>query len=124
MKTIQHFINFIVLSVLFVVSVSAGNVTFSDHLIEYPIEDTATVQAASSYHHHLFIGANVPSIVHLSAPERSRLTTDHYYFHTTGLLNRSSYLTLNQGSKTIKYDYIFIHHSFIKDIIFPFHSFW
>ena len=98
--------------------------TFSDHLIEYPIEDTATVEATSSYHHQLFIGADVQSIVHLSVPERSRLTTDHYSYHTNGLLNRSAYLSINQGGKTLDYDYIFIHNSFIKYIIFPFHSFW
>ncbi|MEO9952194.1 hypothetical protein [Nonlabens sp.] len=124
MKTFQHFINFIALSVLFIVSVSAGNVTFSDHLIEYPIEDTATVEATSYYHHHLLIGADVQSIVHLAAPERSRLTTDHFSYHAYGLLNKSSFLSIKEGSKNVSYDYIFIHHSLIKDIIFPFHSFW
>lgn len=112
------------LSVLFIVSVSAGNVTFSDYSSNYTLEQESTVEAKSNYELHLHLGTEVQSILGLSRPDILRLSQDRHLFNTDGLLSRSTYLSLNQGGKTVDYDYIFIHNSFIKDIIFPFHSFW
>ena len=115
---------FIALSVLFTVTVSAGNLTFLENSIDNPVDKVHSVQAKSSFGMYLLIDSEAESVVSVSQPDTLPLSYDEDSPKTNGLQFRSHKLSLIQGSKSQNYDYIFLNNSFSKDIIFPFHSFW
>lgn len=123
MKLFKHIILFLVLSVLFKVTVSAENLSLTETSIDNSVKNDHSAQSISSLGIHFYIGTEVESLVSISQPEHLPLV-DVELSKKDGLLNRSLKLSLAFGSSFQNYARNFFNISFIKEIIFPFHSFW
>jgi hypothetical protein len=123
LKTFKHITAFLVLSLLFKVSVSAGNVSFSKISVGNSVENQK-VQSLSNVGMYLYIDTEAELVVGESQPDILPLSFDEDIRKSDGLLKRSKKLSLAVGCALQNYDRDFFNKSFTKEIIFPFHSFW
>ncbi|WP_142784046.1 hypothetical protein [Changchengzhania lutea] len=124
MKMFKYIIGFLFLSVLFKVSVSTENVSFSEIPIHNSVEKSHGVQSLSTMGMYLYIDTEAESLVSISHPDNLPLSCDDEISKTDGLLHRSRKLSLAYGNTLQNYNRDFFNKSFNKEIIFPFHSFW
>ncbi|WP_438711506.1 hypothetical protein ACSTS3_01965 [Aquimarina muelleri] len=124
MKTFKNIICFILLSVLFKISISAKNTSFSEISIDNSIEKNHSVQSLLNLEMYLYIDTETEPLVRVSQPDNLPLSPDNKTSKKDGLLNRSHQLSLAYSHHFQNYDRDFFNKSFKKQIIFPFHSFW
>lgn len=124
LKTFKNIICFLILSVFFTVSVGAGNVTFLDNSIYNSVEKEHSLQAKSNLGMYLFVDTEIEWANSTSEPDTLPSSLDDEISSKDGLLKRSYNLSLTQNFKLQNYNRDFFSKTLVKEIIFPFHSFW
>ncbi|GEQ85807.1 hypothetical protein ULMS_13150 [Patiriisocius marinistellae] len=124
MKTFQKIGSFIVLSVLLSVSVSAGNLAFLESSIDAPVTEEHSVQSKATIGMYFLLRSEAEFLVNVPKPDSILFSFEDETSKTNGLLNRSRKLSLYKGGKSQYFNLIFLNNSFLKDIMYPFHSFW
>jgi hypothetical protein len=123
-KAFKYFIGFFLIAVLSAASVSADNFSFPEHSAIDSIKPNARAQFAPRHRLFNFIDTEVETIISISQPDVLPLSFEDITTKTYGLRQRSYDLSNVQDCKFIIYNCECFNQFSVKEIIFPFHSFW
>lgn len=121
MNMFKYSIGVLFISVCFTVSVSAHTATISEHPLNDKINKHHKVLSKTHLGSYFYVGTEAEIIISQSNNQPPLL--DNTTSNAISIRLRSSQLSLNERHTYTNYDGLFYRYSFLRAIIFPFHSF-
>lgn len=124
MKAIHHIFCYIFFTFLFVGSVNAHDLSFSDTSIFTSFQSESSIQQKARFNKIFAVDSKIELVPTSTLIDGYSYSVSKHLLSLHGLLTSSEYLCQLGKTRLLTFDHLSIKNSFKKVLLFPFHSFW